>query len=230
MKDKLLMTVVKRSNTAYLKELSGCLNYVFGCALEKVIFSSLFGDRYKDYSEFIDPNILEIVNQIKSLTEYQRLFLMGVFNYLSYYNENKKYNVTYFTINNVNHKSNKHKDYLFLLFNYNQLLDSTKCFLISKIEDEDLDLLKNILNKLAKVVFCNDKSFLGENINKLKGKIDIDEVLLISNDSVTNISKEDFTNNYFRSMGIELDQSETILPIIECFENSLVGFNLKLFK
>lgn len=228
MENKLLENIVRKSNTAYLKEISNCLNYVFGCILEKVIYSAIYVERYKDYSEFINPKIIELVDEIKSLNNFQKMYLMIIFGYLSTSSEDKKHNTTYFTINIVNHKNNKEKDYLYLLFNYNPLIDKLKC--VINIEEEDREAIRNILNKLIKIVYCHDQEYIGNTPNRLRGYVHIDNVVLISNDSIDVIEKDDFSDNYIRSLGIDLDQEKTVLPLVECFENSIKGFNLKLFK
>lgn len=227
MENKLLENIVKKSNTAYLKEISSCLNYVFGCVLEKVIYSAIFVEKYKDFSNFIDPRVIELVDEIKLLNDNQKMYLIIIFSYLSNTNDNRKYNTVYFTVNVVNHKDNKELDYLYLMFNYSSLIDKLKC--IINIKEEDMVIIRNILNKLIRIVFCHDQDYIDNKPNRLKGYVHVDNVVLISNNNIDVIEKEDFSDNYIRSLGIELDQDKCILPIVECFENSVLRFNLKLF-
>ncbi len=224
----LLENVVKKSNIAYLKEMTNSLNYLFGSIVEKIIFCSLFGDKYKYYSDFVNPKIIDLIKEINNLNEYQKYFLLIMFNFLSTANEDKKHKIIYFSINAVCSKEDKFKDYLFLLFNYNHFIDNVKC--VIELKEEDKELLKKLFNKITKIVFCNEQEYIENNINILKGYIDIDNVLLLSDNHIEIVTRDDFTNKYVRSSGIHMEQDKTLLPIIDCFENANSKFGLRVFK
>lgn len=226
MDHKLLESIVKKSNRVYLKEVSNCLNYLFSCMVEKVIYSALFKDKYKEYSNFINPEIDKIVEDIQSLNEYQKYCLMTVFGYLSYHGVDKRSITTYFSLNTMS--NNDTDEYLTLLFNYNELINKLVCVINITIEEKDL--IKDILNKIIRLVYCNDSEYLGSNINRLRDKIDVDNVILISNNDINIIAKNELNETYHRTAGVIIEQDKTILPIIECFETSLIGFNIKLFN
>lgn len=224
----LLENVIKKSNIASLKEMTNSLNYLFGSIVEKVIFCSLFGDKYKYYNDFIHPKIIDLIKEIKDLNEYHKYCLLTTFNHLSLANDNKKHKVIYFSINAVHNKEDKFKDYLFLIFNYNYFIDNIKC--VIDLNEYDKELIKNIFNKITKIIFCNEQEYIDNTLNVLKGYIDIDNILLITNDNIKIVTREEFNNNYVRSSGIHMEQDKTLLPIIDCFENANNIFNLNVFK
>lgn len=226
-------SIVARTNLDYLESMQRTINQLIGCIVEKILFTAIYEEDYRLCSTIIDVEINELINDIKESPQIVKYHLLCIFLNISNFSTKDK-NDLFVDITSVSLKSdidpNVVHNYLQVEFPFRYNLNNFN-YINVKISHENKELINNLFDRIIQIGFCNNKEYhLDNKKNRLYTFIKPDEILLIGNDAVRNITFKDLISKKIDSNDSDLDISMVLNPLIECLESNHDALSLNLFS
>ena len=226
-------SIVAKANQDYLESMQKTINQLMGCIVEKIIYTAIYGENYILYKPIIDIEVNKIIDDIKKLPEIIKYNILSIFLNITNLCTADKIDlfvdISTTTVKDEIDSNIKH-EYLVVEFPFKHNLEHFD-FSIVEINSEISDITNSIFDRIIELCFCNNKEYhLDNNKNRLYTFIKPDEILLIGNNEVKNITLKDLLSVEVNTDDSNLDLSLVLNPLLECLESNHDALSLNIFS